>query len=59
MSVKQAERDLVRWRQMNEQRDTLVRQTHAAGLSINRIHTLTGIGRSTIYRILATKPPRT
>jgi DNA invertase Pin-like site-specific DNA recombinase len=63
MSAKQAERHLVRWRQMDERRDPLVRQAHAAGISINRIHTLTGIGRSTIYRILdktePTKQPRT
>ena len=53
MSAKKAERALTQWRQATERRDTLVRQAHAAGLSINRIHILTGIGRSTIYRILA------
>jgi DNA invertase Pin-like site-specific DNA recombinase len=52
MSARQAERALIRWRQATEQRDALVRQAHAAGLTINRIHTLTGIGRGTIYRIL-------
>lgn len=63
LSAKQAERALTRWREMHERRDPLVRQAHAAGLSINRIHTLTSIGRSTIYRILdetePTQPPQT
>ena len=47
-----AEAALVAWRANNEQRDTLVRKASKAGVSINRIHTLTGIGRSTLYRIL-------
>lgn len=59
LSAKQAERALIRWREMHERRDPLVRQAHAAGLSINRIHTLTSIGRSTIYRILETEPTTT
>jgi len=59
MSAKQAERALTRWRQTIERRDTLVRQAHTAGLSINRIHTLTRIGRSTIYRILEAEDDET
>lgn len=47
-----AEAALIAWRTNNEQRDALVRKANKAGLSINRIHTLTGIGRSTLYRIL-------
>lgn len=49
-----AEADLIQWRANNEQRDYVVRKAKNVGVSINRIHVLTGIGRSTIYRILAT-----
>lgn len=52
MTPEQAEARLIGWRVMNEQRDDLVRDAHAAGVPVNRIHTLTGIGRNTIYRIL-------
>lgn len=34
-------------------RDRLVRNAHAAGVSKNRIHTITGLARTTIDRILA------
>jgi hypothetical protein len=47
-----AEAALTQWRANHEQRDDLVRKANKAGININRIHTLTGIGRSTIYRIL-------
>lgn len=40
------------WKRSVDSRDELVRSAHTAGVSINRIHVLTGIGRSTIYRIL-------
>ncbi|MEE3755213.1 helix-turn-helix domain-containing protein [Mycobacterium intracellulare] len=52
----EAEADLVQWRANNEQRDDLVRKADKAGVSINKIHTLSGIGRSTIYRILKLRP---
>ncbi|MGJ0121673.1 hypothetical protein ACQ7HM_20925 [Williamsia sp. MIQD14] len=42
------------WKRSVDSRDELVRSAHTAGVSINRIHVLTGIGRSTIYRILDT-----
>lgn len=54
----QAEADLVQWRANNEQRDDLVRKADKAGVSINKIHTLSGIGRSTIYRILKPRPSK-
>lgn len=54
-----AEADLTQWRANHEQRDHLVRKASKAGITINRIHTLTGIGRSTIYRILAPTPTPT
>lgn len=40
------------WRAMHDQRDDLVREAHKAGISVLRIHHLTGIARSTIDRIL-------
>lgn len=52
MTPEQAEARLAAWRTMFEQRDSFVRDAHKAGVPINRIHTLTGIGRNTIYRIL-------
>ncbi len=48
----QIEAALTAWRATYEKRDGLVREAHAGGFNINQIHTLTGIGRSTIYRIL-------
>ncbi|MDD4865634.1 MAG: helix-turn-helix domain-containing protein [Mycobacterium sp.] len=52
-----AEAALIQWRINNEKRDRLVRNAKRAGININQIHALTGIGRSTIYRILATPAP--
>lgn len=56
MTPDQAEESLIGWRvgrdAIDKQRDDLVREAHEAGVPINRIHTLTGIGRNTIYRIL-------
>lgn len=52
----QAEAALIEWRQQEEARPArrieIVEQAHKAGFNINKIHTLSGIGRSTIYRIL-------
>lgn len=51
----QAEAALTEWRTQTsvERRDQLVRWAHyEAGLNINKIHTLSGISRPTIYRIL-------
>ncbi|GFG83258.1 MULTISPECIES: helix-turn-helix domain-containing protein [Mycobacterium] len=50
--ARNAEQALTRWRHNFDQRDPLVRHAHDAGVPINRIHRLTGISRSTIYRIL-------
>jgi hypothetical protein len=52
-----AEAALIQWRENYERRDNLVRKAHKEQVSINRIHVLTGIGRSTIYRILNATPP--
>lgn len=52
----QVEAELAGWREQEEarpiRRDELVLRAHAAGLSINKIHTISGISRPTIYRIL-------
>lgn len=47
-----AETALREWKRNFDARDQLVTDAHAAGLTINRIHLVTGIGRTTIYRIL-------
>lgn len=56
MTPEQAEERLIGWRvgrdAIDKQRDDIIREAHAAGVPINKIHTLTGVGRSTIYRIL-------
>ncbi len=55
-----SEAALVAWREAHErhtaERDRLVRQAEAAGITINRIYVLTGIARTTIYRILGRSP---
>lgn len=52
----QVEAELAGWREQEEsrpsRRDHLVLRAHAAGFNINKIHTLSGISRPTIYRIL-------
>ena len=47
------EKQLREWAKRNAERDDLVKAAHKAKISKNRIHTLTGISRSTIDRILA------
>lgn len=51
-TAEQVEAELSAWREHDRRRDEIVRRAHAAGFNINRIHTLSGIGRNTIYRIL-------
>ncbi|MDT0305039.1 hypothetical protein [Streptomonospora wellingtoniae] len=51
----QARAELREWARMNRDRDRRVRQAIAAGLQKKEIHEITGIGRPTIDRILATK----
>jgi hypothetical protein len=55
---RQAERDeavhrLKIWAYAHARRDEFVRVAYAAGVSVRRIHKLTGIARTTIDRILA------
>lgn len=55
-SESDAEDSLLAWREdsqrISDARDGLIREAHRAGLTINRIHTLSGVSRSTIYRLL-------
>jgi predicted DNA-binding transcriptional regulator AlpA len=48
----QMEARLIGWKAMYDQRDSFIREAHTAGVTITRIHALTGISRATIYRIL-------
>jgi transposase len=57
MSPEEAEQMLSEWVIVTRDRDTRVRAAVAAGLSKHRVHRLTGIGRSTIDRILAATAP--
>ena len=50
MNRQEAEQALMAWASI--ERDELVRAAHEAGVSKNRIHTITGIARTTIDRIL-------
>jgi hypothetical protein len=53
MVPEDAEHQLIEWVTVTRDRDKRVRAALAAGLSKHRVHRLTGIGRSTIDRILA------
>ena len=53
-----AEDKLRRWAEVNAQRDEVVREAAAAGVSIHQIQQITGIARSTIMGILTRRPKR-
>jgi hypothetical protein len=57
MTRQEAEKMLTEWRTVPPDRDNRVRWAVAAGVSKYRINQLTGIGRSTIDRILAASWP--
>jgi hypothetical protein len=54
---KEAEHLLAEWATVSRDRDNRVRAAVAAGLSKYRVHQLTGLGRSTIDRIMAAAAP--
>lgn len=60
MTIDEAEAALAEWQSRSEQvdrdRDHVVRAAHQAGMNIRQIHIKSGIGRSTIYRILGLDP---
>ncbi|HEY1320711.1 MAG TPA: hypothetical protein VGF32_10715 [Streptosporangiaceae bacterium] len=53
LTLGEAEELLTEWAAVMRSRDDRVRAAVAAGMSKNRVHVLTGIGRMTIDRILA------
>ena len=53
MTREEAEAMLTEWATVARDRDTRVKAALAAGLTKHRIHVLTGLGRSTIERIVA------
>lgn len=53
MTRDEAELALTQWVSVTRDRDNRVRAAVAAGLTKHRVHHVTGIGRSTIDRILA------
>ena len=56
MTREEAEDLLTEWVMVTRDRDNRVRAAVAAGVTKYRVNQLTGIGRSTIDRILATEP---
>lgn len=42
--------------QLDAERDQLIRDARAAGMNIRQIHLRSGVGRSTIYRVLGVGP---
>ena len=54
----QAERELVAWATANACRDDIIVAAYRAGVAKNRIHTITGIARTTIDRILEERTVR-
>lgn len=53
MTPEEAEQLLTEWAFVTRDRDNRVRWAVAAGVTKHRVHQLTGIGRSTIDRILS------
>jgi hypothetical protein len=56
MTAEEAEQMLIEWSMVTRDRDNRVRWAVDAGVSKYRINQLTGIGRSTIDRILSSAP---
>lgn len=62
MSQRGILQDLAQWGAANRDshgRDDLIRRAHAAGITKNKIHTLTGVSRPTIDKILKEPPMQT
>ena len=57
MTTEEAAQMLSEWVIVTRDRDARVRAAVAAGITKHRVHQLTGIGRSTIDRILAAPVP--
>ena len=52
MGPDEIRRELAAWKRNDDQRDGLVRAADAAGIPIREISQLSGLSRTTIYRIL-------
>lgn len=56
MGTAEAEQALTEWKRRADEnaaeRDALIRAAHAAGSSITRIRHLSGLSRTTVYKIL-------
>ena len=54
-----AEQALAEWKKRHDdaadERDRVIRAAHEAGVDIVRIHKLTGVSRTTVYRILGSE----
>lgn len=48
----EAEQALAEWKRNADRRDELVRAAHAADVPIYRISRITGLSRTTVYKIL-------
>lgn len=57
MTREEAEQLLSEWVLVTRERDNRVRAAVTAGITKHRVHQITGIGRSTIDRILAAAAP--
>lgn len=58
MDADEGEAALKHWREVFDSRDQLIRDAFVADVSINRIATLTGLARTTIYDILGDLVPK-
>jgi hypothetical protein len=58
LSREQAEHLLEEWASTSRNRDNIVRRAVKAGVSKHRVHVITGLGRSTIDRILEKEASR-
>ena len=56
MATAEAEAALADWRRRidsaNAERDSLIRAAHEAGVNIRRISQLSGVSRTTVYKVL-------
>jgi transcriptional regulator of acetoin/glycerol metabolism len=56
VNAEEAEAALAEWKRRSDQdareRDSLIRAAHEAGVNIRRIHLISGVSRSTVYRVL-------
>ncbi|WP_174545578.1 hypothetical protein [Nocardiopsis dassonvillei] len=56
MNKESAEAALREYAEVTADRDNRIRRAHATGITKNRIHTISGIARTTIDRVLKETP---